>query len=129
MKGVLLFVVCCLLISCSGNKIPSGIIGIKQMTEIMWDVFRAQALAPEISRKDSSTNTAAETKVLTQKVLDIHNVTIDEYNKSYNWYVKHPDVIQIIFDSLYNQKQRAVDFNHGQGHKFLKKDSLFKKQL
>ncbi len=94
------------------------------MTEIMWDVLQAQALATETFRKDSATSPAAETKVLTQKVLDVHNVSIEEYNKSYNWYSKHPDVMEIIFDSLYNQKQRSNDFNHGQEHKFLRKDSL-----
>ncbi|MEO8109191.1 MAG: DUF4296 domain-containing protein [Ginsengibacter sp.] len=125
MRTVLFFFVICLLISCSDkNKIPSEIIGINQMTKIMWDVLRAQALATEISRRDSATNVVAETKALTQKALDIHKTSIIEYNRSYNWYSKHPDIMQIIFDSLYNQKQRPDDFNHGQHHEPFKKDSI-----
>lgn len=125
MKTVLVFFAICLLISCSDkNKIPSEIIGINQMTKIMWDVLRAQALATEISRRDSATNVVVETKALTQKALDIHKTSMTEYNKSYNWYSKHPDIMQIIFDSLYNQKQRPDDFNHGQHYEPLKKDSI-----
>lgn len=94
------------------------------MTKIMWDVLQAQAWATEISRRDSSTNVVAETKALTQKALEIHKTSMAEYNKSYNWYAKHPDIMQIIFDSLYNQKQRPDDFNHGQHYEPLKKDSI-----
>lgn len=115
MKTVLFSFVICLLISCSGkNEIPPEIIGINQMTKIMWDVLRAQALAAEIARRDSTANVIAETKALTQKALDIHKTSMAEYNKSYNWYSKHPDIMQVIFDSLYNQKQRPDEFNHGQ---------------
>ncbi len=129
MKSALFFILGCLLISCSGkNKIPSGIIGINQMTEIMWDVLRAQALATEFSRRDSALNIVAETKALTQKALSVHKTSGAEYDKSYNWYSKHPDIMQIIFDSLYNQRQRPDDLNHGQHYGPVKKDSLLQKK-
>lgn len=129
MKTALFFIAGCLLVSCSGkNKIPSDIIGINQMTEIMWDVLRAQALASEISRRDSVLNIIAETRALTQKVLDVHKTTAADYNKSYNWYSKHPDVMQIIFDSLYNQKQRPDTPTHGQHYEHIKKDSFLRKK-
>ncbi len=129
MKSTLFFILGCLLVSCSGkNKIPSDIIGINQMTEIMWDVLRAQAFASEMSRRDSAVNIVAETKALTQKALDVHKTSAAEYDKSYNWYSKHPDIMQIIFDSLYNQKQRPDDVNHGQHYEPMKKDSLLQKK-
>ena len=126
MKIVLFFFVICLLISCSGkNKIPTEIIGINEMTEIMWDVLRAQALATEISRRDSTSNVVAETKALTQKALNIHHTTLAKYNKSYNWYSKRPDIMEVIFDSLYIQKQRPDNFfNHGQRYEHLKDSVL-----
>ncbi len=128
MRTALFFIAGCLLICCSGkNKVPSGIISINQMTEIMW-VLQAQALASEMSRRDSAVNIVAETKALTQKALDLHKTNVAEYDKSYNWYSKHPEVMQIIFDSLYNQKQHTDDFNHGQHYKLLKKDSLLSKK-
>lgn len=76
------------------------------MKNILWDVMRAQTLATEISRKDSTVNPAVETKTLSQKVFQIHKTDSANFNKSYNWYVKHPDVLKLIFDSLYIQKER-----------------------
>ncbi|MEO6639335.1 MAG: DUF4296 domain-containing protein [Ginsengibacter sp.] len=128
MKIAVVLVMGCLLVSCSGKKkIPEGIIGLNQMTKIMWNVLQAQALATEMARRDSLINVVAETKALTQKALGVNKTSAIEYDKSYNWYVKHPDVMQIIFDSLYNQKQRRDDIKPGQDYEPLKKDSLLQK--
>jgi predicted neuraminidase len=78
----------------------------KEMQSILWDVMRAETLASEMARKDSSVDVAIETKSLSQKVFNIHKTDSARFNKSYNWYVKHPDLLKIIFDSLYSQKER-----------------------
>jgi len=93
-------------VSCSSkDKTPSNIIQPERMKNIIWDVMRAHALAVEITKKDSSVNERAETKALTQKVFAIHKIKAADFNKSYNWYIKHPDAMSIIFDTLYAQKQ------------------------
>ena len=76
------------------------------MQSILWDVMRAETLASEIGRKDSSVDVAIQTKFFSQKVFSIHKTDSATFNKSYNWYLKHPDVLTIIFDSLYVQKER-----------------------
>ncbi len=96
-----------ILSSCSSkDTAPSDIIQPKEMEDIMWDVMRAQALALETSRKDSSLNDTAETKALTQKVFEIHKINAPDFNKSYDWYIKHPGAMRLIFDTLYKQKQK-----------------------
>jgi hypothetical protein len=96
-----------MLFSCGkSNKPPSSLIQPKEMQSILWDVMRAETLATEIARKDSAVPVAIETKSLSQKVFNIHKTDSAKFNKSYNWYVKHPDVLKIIFDSLYIQKER-----------------------
>lgn len=107
MKNILSFVIFTLLWSCSEkNKIPAKIIQPNEMQNILWDVMRAQALSNEIARKDSSINEIAETKVLTQRVFEIHNITSTAFSRSYSWYTNHPDIMKIIFDSLNAQNQR-----------------------
>ena len=76
------------------------------MKSILWDVMRAQSLARELSLKDSTIDIANETKLLSQKIFEIHKTDSALFNKSYNWYVKHPDDLKLIFDSLYAQKER-----------------------
>ena len=111
--------------SCSGkNKTPLGIIPPKEMSEIMWDVIRAQTLANEIARKDSSVNVESQTKTLTKKVFEIHHITYSSFDKSYDWYTNHPDALRLMFDSLYSQKQRANDLRKREEYNPVKKDSL-----
>ena len=96
-----------LIFSCSSkNKVPSHIIQPADMKSILWDVMSAQSLATALQRQDSSINAVAETKVLTQKIFEIHKITAVDFNESYTWYVRHPEAIKVIFDSLYAQKQR-----------------------
>jgi hypothetical protein len=107
MKPFICFIFSAIIISCnSGNKTPSNIIQPEEMQSILWDVMRAQTLANEIAVKDSSVNAAVETKYLSQKIFQIHKIDSSDFNKSYNWYVKHPDALKLIFDSLYAQKER-----------------------
>ena len=76
------------------------------MKSILWDVMRAQSLSREIALKDSTVDLAIKTKSLTQNVFEIHKTDSAQFNKSYNWYVKHPSDLKLIFDSLYVQKER-----------------------
>lgn len=76
------------------------------MQSILWDVMRAQTLAGETALKDSSIDAAIETKILSKKAFQIHKTDSAHFTESYNWYLKHPDRLKLIFDSLYAQKQR-----------------------
>jgi hypothetical protein len=111
----LIFLTMCF--SCGKSKSPpSTVIQPKEMQSILWDVMRAETLASEIGHKDSSLDVAIETKALSQKVFVIHKTDSATFNKSYNWYLKHPDVLKIIFDSLYIQKERENNLESRKKH-------------
>src|SRR5450755_3060300 len=117
MKNFSFFMLSFILVSCSGkNKVPSEIIQQKEMQNILWDVIRAQALSGEIARKDSTINEVAETKMLTQKVFEIHNITSSVFDQSYAWYTSHPETMRIIFDSMNIQNQRQNDLRMKGGY-------------
>lgn len=131
MKNTFFFIMCCgVIFSCiNNNKIPAEIIPPKEMQEILWDVIRAEALSAEFARKDSTLNEVAETKVLTQKVFEIHKIDSALFDKSYKWYTSHPDVMKIIFDSLNTQNQRENIMEIKERSLPLKIDSLKKIRL
>ena len=109
MKVFIYIFITVILYSCySADKVPDTIIRPKEMKGILWDVMRAQTLARENSLKDSTIDEAVEIKFLSRKIFEIHNTDSAHFTQSYNWYVKHPDVLMIIFDSLYSQKQRET---------------------
>lgn len=87
------------------------------MGDIIWDILRAQSLASEIALKDSTVDVAVKSKLLSQEIFKIYKTDSTQFNKSYNWYVKHPDILNRIFDSIYNQKQRL-------GNQELKKNQI-----
>lgn len=106
-KLVIYIFISVFLFSCySADKAPNDIIKPKEMKSILWDVMRAQTLAQETSAKDSTLSMAEETNLLSKKIFKIHHTDSTHFLKSYNWYIKHPDALKLIFDSLYTQKQR-----------------------
>mgnify|MGYP001599481478 CR=1 FL=1 len=108
MKNIIYIIFFFALVSCSpDSQAPSNIIQPPEMSNILWDVMRSQTLAYETARKDSSVNEAIETKALSQKIFIIYKIDSAYFNKSYNWYLRHPELMKVMFDSLYNQKQRA----------------------
>ena len=118
MKYFIYFIFSMALFSCySKDKVPSDIIKPDEMKGIIWDVMRSQALANELALKDSTIDRAIKTKLLAQKVFEIHKTDSVNFNKSYNWYVKHPLKLKVIFDSLYVQKQRLNMLHHDKGAK------------
>ena len=129
MARIFCFIFCTVFIfSCSSeDKAPSGVIQPETMKNVLWDIMSAQFMAQEISRKDSPVNTMAQTKALTQKVFEIHKITATDFNKSYDWYIKHPETMKRIFDSLYTQKQRDHSLELELNRKHL--DSSFKKKI
>jgi len=99
-----------ILVSCSSDKKPpSNIIAEKEMKNILWDVLRAQALAKQYAKADSTLIDSTEILKLTAKVFKVHGIESEKFDKSYDWYIKHPEVLKTIFDSLYTQKSRRPE--------------------
>ena len=95
------------LFSCSSkDSVPDAIIQPDKMGDVLWDVMRMQFLAEEISISDTAVNKEEEVKKLTEKVFKIHKTSSSEFEKSYEWYIKHPGLLKRIFDSMQVQKQR-----------------------
>ena len=86
------------------ESIPSGIISQKKMQEILWDVLRADALSKQLVKSDSANSLAKENITLTKKVFLIHNITAEQFEKSYSYYTQHPDMMRNMLDSLNTQK-------------------------
>lgn len=130
MKLIVSIFFCSMILSCSrANKVPREIIPADQMLAILWDVIRAQVMANEVSRNDSSMNAVTRTKSLTQKVFEIHKVTSSSFDKSYEWYSGHPDILRLMFDSLYTQKQRENESQMKDRYNHINRDSLSRKFL
>jgi len=90
------------------DRVPSGILPLSKMQTVMWDMIQADQYAALSVAKDSSThvNTKAETLKLYEEVFRLHEISREEFRKSYQYYLDHPELNQQLFDSLISQGNR-----------------------
>ena len=106
-KGHLILLIIGLVVSCKDST-PGGVIEQEKMQAVLWDVYRAEALAEEIIKKDSGKSAAVESAVLSKKIFLIHKITEEEFRKSYSYYAGRPDIMQAMLDSINARQTRKA---------------------
>jgi hypothetical protein len=96
-----------LLLSCSGKKkLPKGIIEPKKMENVFWDYIRADVFARDFTRKDSLKRDTIENVRLQKKIFSYYNISKEDFYRSYDYYLKHPDLMNAVLDSMVAKQNR-----------------------
>jgi len=106
---------------------PSGIIKPKKMQEVLWDVLRADALSQQLVKSDSAKSLPDESVKLTKKVFLIHNISEEQFEKSYTYYTNHPDIMRTMLDSINAQQTRKSNLEIPLTKKRMLKDTVSNK--
>lgn len=78
---------------CSGgNEIPADVIAIKPMQRLVWDMIQADEAATQQSFTDSTLNLKQASFRMYDQVFAIHNVSREQFYKSYRFYQGRPDL-------------------------------------
>jgi Domain of unknown function (DUF4296) len=89
-----------LFLSCGQNKaVPDGVLPVRSMTEILWDLMVVDELVAYRYPADLMKRLDSATAVYTQ-VVAAHGTTRNQLQKSVRYYEGRPDLLQVIFDSL-----------------------------
>src|SRR5437879_1949166 len=105
-KGTALFLLI-VLYSCSGKTpFPRGVMKPPQMQEVLWDMLSADALASELVKKDTSLKLKAKNIELYKQVFRAHNITRSDFELSYSFYQKHPEIMRVLMDSMNAQRDK-----------------------
>ena len=97
--------------SCGNNgKTPSGILKPEKMQAVLWDVIKAEAFTNDFIKKDSSKNAAAENLKLQQQIFAIHQVSKNDFYKSYDYYKTNTPVFRVMLDSMIVQAGRNKNY-------------------
>jgi Domain of unknown function (DUF4296) len=101
-------VVLCVLIACGNSKkLPDGIIPKAEMEKVLWDMILADRFAAQYIAKDSTKlDVKKETFREYDKVFQVHNITQEQFLKSYKFYMSRPDISKVMFDSLSSKGNR-----------------------
>jgi hypothetical protein len=82
------------------NNLPNGVLPPAKMQLVLLDIMEADALNNERAMKDTSLRVQAENAAYYQAIFQLHQITREEFTKSYRFYVKRPDLLKPIADSL-----------------------------
>lgn len=92
------------LMSCQSR--PSGILAPQKMEEVLTDVIKADVFTQDFVPRDTSLKPAVENVKLQKQIFAYHKVTKEEFYDSYDYYLKHPDEIVPILDSIFAKQNR-----------------------
>jgi hypothetical protein len=89
------------LFSCSGNKLPKQILPADKMEKVIWDMIEADQYYRENVVRDSAKINVHQARYdLYNTVFRIHGISKETFAKSYAYYVDHPQLLKVMFDSL-----------------------------
>ena len=97
---IFLLVVTGFLAACSANNVPADIIPGEKMGTIIWQLMQSDEYVNNILAKDSAKKNSAERMKIYQQVFDLNKTSLPEFKKSYQFYMAHPDITKVIFDSI-----------------------------
>jgi hypothetical protein len=94
---------------CAGKDgVPRGIIPRDRMEQVMWDMAQADQYVALYLAKDSvHIDRKKETLKLYETVFRLYDVSLEQFRKSYRYYLDHPELGQLLFDSVIARGVRA----------------------
>ena len=96
-----LFLAVSFMVSCgSRGRIPADIIPSAAMETIIWQLMQADEYVNTIVAKDTTKKSNTERMIRYQQVFELNKTTEAEFKKSYQFYMAHPDITKLMFDSL-----------------------------
>lgn len=104
--GLIIIIFSFLVTGCNNkNKIPRQVIPQNKMQEVLWDMMRAdQFLNEYILNRATGLDKAAERVKMYNKVFSIHQLSREQFNKSFNYYKEHPALFKAMMDSISKPK-------------------------
>lgn len=104
-------VVVIILISCIAgcrdkDGLPSGILKNEKMQAVLWDVIQAEAFTTQFIKKDTLKNAPLENAKLQQQIFAIHKISKEDFYDSYNYYIRHVDLMRTLLDSIASRGER-----------------------
>ena len=108
-KYFCIILACFVIVSCrSADHVPSDVLPVNTMKKVMWDVLMVDEYANLLYTKDSTLNVKATTLKLYSKVFSLHEISAEEFGKSFSFYKSNPDLEKALMDSLqvYGTKTR-----------------------
>ncbi len=101
MRIIILLTLLVFMFACTQEKsTPPNLIPKAKMEIILWQMIQVDQYASNVIAKDSTKNLPEERIKLYSKVFELNKITRETFSNSYKYYLGHPDVSKIMFDSI-----------------------------
>jgi hypothetical protein len=108
MNKLFLFFIFLLFFSCSHEeKIPRNILTPQKMQLVFWDYLRADAYCSRVMKSDSTNNDSSMNANFQIIIFNHHKISKEDFFRSYNYYIAHPELMTPILDSMVAQKSKT----------------------
>ena len=109
----LIMVLMSLLSACSSpEKKPADLLDKEKMEKVLWDMVLADRFSSQYLLKDSlKMDVKSETFKLYEEVFAVNKVSRDQFISSYKYYLNHPRILKVMFDSISargNRERKAL---------------------
>ena len=108
MRSIIFLLIFTILYSCSNrDKVPKHVLPIEKMYPVMWDLARADVLVSYSHRDTIERKNRLDT--LYAQVFGIHDITLEKFRESLNFYEKNPEILKVLMDSLRSYERRVLN--------------------
>lgn len=108
MRGLIFLLLAVLLFAACGSrdKVPVGIIPTRTMETIVWQLMQSDEYVNTLLAKDSAKKSSTERMLRYQEIFELNKTSMAEFKKSYQFYMAHPDITKLMFDSIIARASR-----------------------
>lgn len=107
MKWVPALVFFCAFIACnSDDQVPADVIPTQKMQTIVWQLMQADEYVNMLLTKDTLKKSNVERIKRYQQIFSLNKVSEAAFRNSYRYYLDHPDIAKVMFDSIVAVAQR-----------------------
>ena len=94
---------CCF--SCNETKSHS-ILPEEKMQSVIWQLIKADVYTVDFLQKDSNVNAPFKNAELQKSIFEKEKISKEQFQESYDFYIKHPELMKNIFDTILNRNSR-----------------------
>src|SRR5215218_8460548 len=110
--------------SCAGESVPKGVLTPEKMQTVLYDLVRAEEFVDFSSIHDSTYKAFSKRSALYDSISNIHSITKETFQRSWQYYQGRPDLLKKILESLSSKTDTAIIRRNTTIKKAIRKDSL-----
>jgi hypothetical protein len=108
MRIILLIIIITAFFSCETES-DRNKIGDVKMEAIMFDLLRAEVITRDFLARDSARNLDSSNIAMQKSIFKKHNVSREDFNESFNYYLDHPNNMSLLMDSIIAKQTRSKE--------------------